>query len=395
MMFVGTNLTNIRILHGYTRKQLAQMLNVTEQAVWQYENGYMSPKMEIVNELKRVFNVRSKYFYTEDLLAQSNKHSINHNFIAYRATALNSIPKTLTEAKHIEYINAFLRLCEEKLHFPHNGIVTLREKIIELMNDDSFSRDENIKRAAQHARDYLELNKVGNGNLLFMLEKKGAFILEKAIGEKIDAYSVWSENNKPYIILGNLKKSAVRRNFDLAHELGHLLMHYKVEFSSLDKKSHKEYENEANKFAGIFLLPEEDLKNDFINLPKSSNPDSYIDLKRKWLVSIQAIAYRAYSLELINYQQYRYFHMMINQKGYKTIEPLDTEIKIMKPGKVKSILQLLFDKGYLSLGTLLNTLKVDLDFLVQLLGIEKEFFEKYKEDTTKQFTVTDLNIKAK
>lgn len=52
-MFVGTNLTNIRILHGYTRKQLADMLQVTEQSVWQYENGYMSPKMEIVNELKK------------------------------------------------------------------------------------------------------------------------------------------------------------------------------------------------------------------------------------------------------------------------------------------------------------------------------------------------------
>ena len=61
-MFVGKTLTNIRTLHGYTRKQLGDILEITEQAVWQYENGYMSPKMEIVNELKRVFNVKSKYF---------------------------------------------------------------------------------------------------------------------------------------------------------------------------------------------------------------------------------------------------------------------------------------------------------------------------------------------
>ncbi|MRB25043.1 ImmA/IrrE family metallo-endopeptidase, partial [Bacillus thuringiensis] len=76
-------------------------------------------------------------------------------------------------------------------------------------------------------------------------EKKGAFIFEKAIGERIDAYSLWAEDGRPFIVLGNLKKSAARRNFDLAHELGHLLLHYKVEFSSLDNKAHREHEQEA------------------------------------------------------------------------------------------------------------------------------------------------------
>jgi transcriptional regulator with XRE-family HTH domain len=51
------------------RKKLSEMLYVTEQAIWQYENSYTSPKMQIVNELKRIFNVKSKYFYTRDMLA--------------------------------------------------------------------------------------------------------------------------------------------------------------------------------------------------------------------------------------------------------------------------------------------------------------------------------------
>lgn len=87
---------------------------------------------------------------------------------------------------------------------------------------------------------------------MFLVEKSGIFIFEKAIGEEIDVYSLWTNSDRPFIILGNMKRSSVRRNFDIAHELGHLLLHYKVEFTNLDTKEHKNIENEANLFAGAF-----------------------------------------------------------------------------------------------------------------------------------------------
>ncbi|HDX9546462.1 spr1629 family repressor/antitoxin [Bacillus cereus] len=392
-MFVGTNLTNIRILHGYTRKQLSEMLEITEQAVWQYENGYMSPKLEVINELKRIFKVKSKYFYSEDFLGENGKSNIQQCHIAYRAEIMNSAQKNQSEAKTIEFLSSFLSIIEKKLHYPPNEIVALREKVIQYLTRSNEDRKLQIERVASMAREFLEIGNKSNINLLFLLEKKGMFVFEKAIGERIDAYSLWSEDGRPFIMLGNLKKSAARRNFDLAHELGHLLLHYKVEFSSLDNKAHREHEQEANLFAGAFLLPEKEFTADFNLLSKNSAPDSYIDLKKKWIVSIQALVYRAHSLGLLDYQKYRYFNIKLNKQGYKIREPLDDEIKIMKPGKVKSILQLLFDRNYLSLGTLLDTLKVDVEFLSNLTGIEKEFFEKYHNDLAKEFTVSDLNLK--
>lgn len=394
-MFVGTNLANIRILHGYTRKQLAEMLQITEQSVWQYENGYMSPKLEVVNGLKKIFRVKSRYFYSEDFLNKNGKSNIQQSHIAYRAEIINSALKTQSEAKNIEYISAFLNIIEKGLHYPKNEIVMLREKIIKYITTSNDETKVKIQQAAKVAREFLGMDNKSNLNLLFMLEKKGIFIFEKAIGEKIDAYSLWSEDGRPFIMLGNLKRSAVRRNFDLAHELGHLLLHYKVEFSSLDKKSYGQHEHEADLFAGAFLLPEKEFIEDFNTLPKQSHPDSYIDLKRKWLVSIQALAYRAHYLELLDYQKYRYFNIKIKQRGYKIIEPLDDKIKIMRPGKVRSILQLLFEKNYLSLSTLLDTLKVDIEFLSNLLGVEVEFFKKYQDNLSKEFTISDLNINTK
>lgn len=194
-------------------------------------------------------------------------------------------------------------------------------------------------------------------------------------------------------MLGNLKKSAVRRNFDLAHELGHLLLHYKVEFAMLDKKSLREYEQEANLFAGEFLIPRSEFKSDFQFISKVSHPNSYIELKKKWMVSIQALAFRSHYLDLISYQQYRYFNIMLNRLDYKVVEPLDEELAVPRPGKLRSILQLLFEKKHLSLDWLLDVLGVDIEFLRNLTGIDVDFFKQYQTKQAKQFSIDDLNFR--
>src|SRR5690625_7923508 len=97
-MFVGANLADVRILHGLTRKQLADMLGVTEQAVWQYENDYVSPKLEVFNELKRIFSVKSKYFFQPEFLNKYKTDVVDHNNIAYRSSMIRSVQKTQFEA---------------------------------------------------------------------------------------------------------------------------------------------------------------------------------------------------------------------------------------------------------------------------------------------------------
>ncbi|MGL9891925.1 helix-turn-helix domain-containing protein [Enterococcus mundtii] len=54
-MFFGEKLQAVRELKGLSRKELADLVNVSEQAIWQYENGYTVPKFEIVNKFKQIF----------------------------------------------------------------------------------------------------------------------------------------------------------------------------------------------------------------------------------------------------------------------------------------------------------------------------------------------------
>ncbi|HEM2327016.1 TPA: helix-turn-helix transcriptional regulator, partial [Listeria monocytogenes] len=39
-MFFGEKLRSVRELNGLSRKELADKLNLSEQAIWQYENQY-------------------------------------------------------------------------------------------------------------------------------------------------------------------------------------------------------------------------------------------------------------------------------------------------------------------------------------------------------------------
>ncbi|WP_341300882.1 XRE family transcriptional regulator [Lysinibacillus sp. FSL H8-0500] len=392
-MFIGKSLTNIRILNELSRSQLAEKLDITEQAVWQYENGYVSPKLEVVNKMKALFNVKSSYFFRDDLLENNQPRNICIERIAYRSESVNSAMKTQSELMHVKFLDAFIKKIGNKIKYPPNEILTLRIKVLEYLNGNQHEKRElQIRRIAQMARKHLRLSEVDNKNLLFYLEKSGIFIIEKSIGDTIDAYSLWSEDDIPYIVLGNIKKSAVRRNFDLAHELGHLLLHYKTEFNMLDKQAYKIKEDEAYLFASEFLMPTEAFTEDVLKLAKISNPDAYKELKEKWLVSLQAMAMRARNLDLITHQQFRYFYMSINKRGYRTEEPLDTSIPLERPMKIRSILQLLFDKKIISLGQLMEELKVDIRFLAIITGIEEAFFEKYSKEDFKSFSIDDLKV---
>jgi Zn-dependent peptidase ImmA (M78 family)/DNA-binding XRE family transcriptional regulator len=380
-MFFGEKLQSVRELNGLSRKELADKLSVSEQAIWQYENEYTVPKFEIANELKKIFNVKAQFFYSETFITNISKVES----IAYRAEDRDARKKTKMETSFIDFISFFLNKFESRLNLPNTTITQLRDDSIKLYNkiDNSDNHLLQLELIAQNAREKLGI--VTNSELLYRLELSGIYILEKNMGSNIDAYSTWTNQEKPFIILGNKKKSAVRRNFDLAHELAHLLLHYKMDMDSLTKDEHKKVEKEANDFASFFLLPKKQFLEDFSTISKKSNPDSYIDLKMKYMVSINALEYRAYKLGLLTFEENRYFYAKLNQKRYKQNEPLDEDIAIIRPGKIRSLLDLILKNKLFSLNDILNDYSIDRSFLESLLGLENGFLEKYLEESTMEY----------
>ncbi|MFZ7764167.1 helix-turn-helix domain-containing protein [Bacillus licheniformis] len=132
-MFVGEKLTDIRVLHGYSRNELATILGVSEQSVWQYENGYATPGIQTMNKLREIFKVRTKFFYTE----QKIENDIKEEAIAYRSSERNSIKKTKTETIHLKYLNYLVDYIEQYVEYPINNILKLREFTIKEINNNN------------------------------------------------------------------------------------------------------------------------------------------------------------------------------------------------------------------------------------------------------------------
>ncbi|HEM3560498.1 TPA: XRE family transcriptional regulator [Streptococcus suis] len=366
-MFNGSRLEELRLLNGLTRADLARELEVTEQAIWQFETGVTLPKMKNKIVMARFFQVEVDYF---DAVDKNGSFSLSR--IAFRNADLEAKKTIHIQMVYLEKMNQMIDYLENFVSIPNQIIYQLVDSI-----EQKLQQHESLEFIADHAREVLAVS-VDNANLLYSLEKSGIYISERLINGNADAYSAWSRNGRPFIVLG-LRKSAVRRNFDLAHELGHLLLHNQVDFEELSKEELEEKEKEANQFASYFLLPRKQFLMDFVNIvgKRVSNPDQYILLKKRFGVSIQALEYRAYKLGLLTPQQNSYFYRQISKKGYKAVEPLDLEIPLKKPSKIRSILDVILSNNLLTLSDIERNQRVSKNFISQLFSFDVKFFDKY------------------
>ena len=123
--------------------------------------------------------------------------------------------------------------------------------------------------------------------MIHLLESRGALVFSLTQDcHELDAFSFWS--GKRPIVLLNTMKSAERSRMDAAHELMHLLCHR-------EGTSRRE-EEEANSFAGAFLMPKGDV---YKRIRKVYNLHQLIDSKQRWGVALSALVYRLRELELI------------------------------------------------------------------------------------------------
>ncbi|MFS1664098.1 XRE family transcriptional regulator [Streptococcus sp. zg-JUN1979] len=367
-MFNGDILKQLRLLYGMTRKELADKLDITEQAVWQFEKNETSPKTSVRLKMTNLFGVRSDYFSQV-----SPKSNFDMTSVAFRNEAENTRKATDIQETYLNVLDSLIVFLESIVTIPNQKIIDL----VNLISQKELDKN-NLEELALFTKEFLGISD-DNSDLLYQLEKSGIYIFERKMANNEDAYSIWSNRNRPFIILGT-GKTAVRRNFDLAHELGHLLLHRNVDFSVLSRDEFLEKESEANNFASYLLLPREIFVQDMINLvgKRVSNPDNYIDLKRKYTVSIQALEYRAFKLGLLTPSQHGYFYRLINKNGYRISEILDDEIVVRRPSKVRSMLNTIL-LNVLTLESLSSTLKVDSRFLAYLLSVKPQFFDKYKK----------------
>ncbi|MGW3269367.1 ImmA/IrrE family metallo-endopeptidase [Streptomyces sp. NPDC001056] len=145
-----------------------------------------------------------------------------------------------------------------------------------------------------------------------MAENRGVLVVySPSQTAAVDAYS-FEADSRPTVVLNPTKNDYFRQRFDVAHELGHLVMH--VDSEPGDRIT----ENQANRFAAEFLMPADEMRD---LLPPKADWRTLGALKADWNVSLQALLYRSRQLCVMSDVTYRNAVLYLSSKGWRRREP--------------------------------------------------------------------------
>lgn len=147
-------------------------------------------------------------------------------------------------------------------------------------------------------------------NLVHLAEYFGIKVYSlPALAEKVDAFSVWS-GRVPFIFIARRKTPELFR-FDIAHEIGHLVLH------SNEPPAAKQ-EREADIFASELLLPRAAILERV-----SQNPSvaQVLAFKNEFRVSAMMAAVACHKAGRLSESAYRRMCVELHELGYKHGEP--------------------------------------------------------------------------
>ena len=211
-------------------------------------------------------------------------------------------PATEDQRKEIE--SEIFFKCEQ-YHLLEKLLNSKAEKgFIETSLNDIRNNDA-LNLLATKTRDLLGLGSRPAYTLPKVLEENyGVKILYLQLEQGSAVSLVHEECGRAIII--NAKEAPWRRNYDLAHELFHLILWRILPPDQLKDSSYfMEIEKKAEKFASMLLLPEEGIRQETLSLWESQKNLTYsdlVDIAMDFGVSTKALLYRYAYLKFIDWE---------------------------------------------------------------------------------------------
>lgn len=332
---VPQRLADARIALQLSRADVARALEVTGTTIGHYESGDRRPDMNTLLKIAQILRQPVSFFF-KDTNINLNKKKVRF----FRSVGPKSNKVNMALDVRTNWLWEFVQtLLDAGIRLPTPNIPFYDD----VLQDGGYSLNQ-VEYIASRARRHWGMSDGPINNMVALLESQGVIVCRFELGsERIDAFSCWVDG-RPYVLLGADKASAVRSRFDAAHELGHLILHRDISQDDLESKSVRErIEQEANWFAGAFLLPRSSIFREFY----STRANHLLGLKQRWLVSMQAIAHRAKVIGAIDENQYVSFRIQMTKRKELTKERLDDVIPIEQPGLLYNAWKKLVEKGKL------------------------------------------------
>lgn len=303
-MFYGQRLRIAREFWGMTQGQLGQQVVASVALISQYESGKKrEPAPDFLKACGDVLGFAPGFFCApvKDVFREE-ECSFRH----LGTTPERVKTKVLAHATLIGLVIEALRSrrCLPPINVPRA----------------TATNYDGIEIAAESCRQYWNLAlDVPVVDIKEVLEGAGVTIINHLVESKVvDTFSRYTATMA--IIFPNHEiRSGSVRNFELARELGHLVMHRGV------RTGNKETEDASNLFARAFLMPREVFAREFSELPFSW--EHVFEMKKHWNASTTAIVARAYDLGLLGAVEFRKANKHISNRKLSQKEPHEQQFQ--------------------------------------------------------------------
>jgi Zn-dependent peptidase ImmA (M78 family)/transcriptional regulator with XRE-family HTH domain len=331
---IPSRLREARQATRMTQGDLGGLVGKTRQAISAFETGEKSPDPSTFTRIVDVLEQPIPFFVTQPLPVFGEQWP---RFFRKQG------PNRLRTNEACDILGRWFvqtsKYCDTYVNFPAVHVLEATPSSL----TESYGSDE-IENIAEASRQRWGLGVGPISNVLALFESHGILVCRHVIDdERIDAFSFWN-GERAFIFMASDKESSVRHRYDLAHELGHLILHKWVESEELkDPKILKRIETEANIFARAFLLPRQSFPNEIY----TSRLEAFIELKKRWKVSIQSMVYRCLDLEIIDEDQFTNLYKQISFRKWRTKEPLDDPdvLPLEQPKLLRRAIELILKGG--------------------------------------------------
>lgn len=344
--FNGGRLKKARIYNGISLTELAEQTNISKQSMSLYENGKNTPDFEKIGVIARRLGFPVEYFF------QNNSIEAHTETTYFRSQMAATKRSRAAQSVKLEMVAQLYTVLLKYVEFPcYNDPKFEFSGSDDPMACETREAIEEVEAAALKVRECWGLSDKPVGDLQYILERNGILVTGFPVEEgKIDAFSQRTlvDEADIFLIAVSLGKSysECRIRFDMAHELGHMVLHpWSEDIEALSKDEFKVRERQANMFASAFLLPKRNFLKDVMQYPTDLN--YYRHLKKKWKVSMQAMVIRAKQLGAITSSQYQYLFRQIAKNGWRLAEP-DDVVGSLDESIFQSAIDLIFEKQVLS-----------------------------------------------
>ncbi len=297
-------ITLARDLRCMSQKDLTDVVKFTQGKLSKIENGLLRCSENDINLIATALDFPIEFFFQDDPIY---------------GLGINYRKKKTSTGKELRYFEALFQIRRMQI------ARLLKSVDIGEIDIKEFSIEEYTpSTVAKIVRDMWHIPSGPINNIVEIIEGMGGIVFSENVrGSKVDAMSQWitripikevsmshsyMDACLPPLFFVNANKPMDRIRFSIAHELGHILMH---------RVPNEKMEEEADKFAAEFLMPEDDIKNQL----RSLSLDKLANLKLQWKTSMAALIHRAKELRCITTNQAKYMFMKLSSMGYRLKEP--------------------------------------------------------------------------